>query len=190
MQFQIYNSLQCRCSGVWRDFNSMRTTCPLVRWYIPPYIEPIREWVRTISLMIFVMIGYIVNISWYKPIRNGVRRPVVLRGLSFGHNQTCNFWLVHPLYSFGCKWGRAERCKQGSNTCAVHVYCAQLWGCRQNLDRTCRSFWHVQKILYFIWTLNFFHNGHIIHGIMLFYLLYVFLHGLNCIYTWLRTHNP
>ena len=68
-----------------------KTYCLLVTRHIISVIEPIREDVNkiiscaTLWCNIFKELPWLgkqVNISWYEPIRNGIRRPVVLSGLS------------------------------------------------------------------------------------------------------------
>ena len=71
----------------------MRTACGLVKTNILPFIEPIKEGVRkkwshtqVCDGAFFQDLSWLAklgDISWYEPIRNGVRWPVVLRGLTW-----------------------------------------------------------------------------------------------------------
>ena len=72
--------------------NPMRTTCRLVKMNILALFEPITEGVRKNTLICKFMVQYFQRLdiigrtsehSWYEPFRNGVKRPVVPRGLIY-----------------------------------------------------------------------------------------------------------
>ena len=68
-----------------------------------------------------------MNISWYEPIRNGVRRPVELRWLNL-----CQFWFwICYLYTMYCNIYLI---------CKSHGICCAKQKCLMWHYQTCRSF--------------------------------------------------